>query len=205
MKRLDLLLGALTLAAVVMTVSPDAKAQENNNRDEMYQIIRGPYLTNQFGDNWFIGVGGGGCNAVNYMYEKRIQGCTFIVCNTDSQSLKKSRVPVKIQLGSGLGAGCNPTEGRNAALNAQQEIEDKVLNTKTDMLFITAGMGGGTGTGAAPVIAAMAKNKGGRTAWTACGGCRAPVAPATWGITRISSKMPLRVMRKLMLLIRFFR
>ena len=107
-----------------------------------------------------IGVGGGGCNAVNYMYEKRIQGCTFIVCNTDSQSLKKSRVPVKIQLGSGLGAGCNPTEGRIAALNSQQEIEDKVLNTKTDMLFITAGMGGGTGTGAAPVIAAMAKNKG---------------------------------------------
>lgn len=107
-----------------------------------------------------IGVGGGGCNAVNYMYEKRIQGCTFIVCNTDSQSLKKSRVPIKIQLGSGLGAGCNPTEGRNAALNSQSEIEEKVLNTKTDMLFITAGMGGGTGTGAAPVIAAMAKNKG---------------------------------------------
>ena len=107
-----------------------------------------------------IGVGGGGCNAVNYMYEKRIQGCTFIVCNTDSQSLKKSHVPVKIQLGSGLGAGCNPTEGRNAALNSQNEIEEKVLNTKTDMLFITAGMGGGTGTGAAPVIAAMAKNKG---------------------------------------------
>ena len=107
-----------------------------------------------------IGVGGGGCNAVDYMYNHRIQGCTFIVCNTDSQSLKKSRVPIKIQLGSGLGAGCNPTEGRNAALSSQQEIEDKVLNTKTDMLFITAGMGGGTGTGAAPVIAAMAKNQG---------------------------------------------
>ena len=107
-----------------------------------------------------IGVGGGGCNAVDYMYNHRIQGCTFIVCNTDSQSLKKSHVPIKIQLGSGLGAGCNPTEGRNAALSSQQEIEDKVLNTKTDMLFITAGMGGGTGTGAAPVIAAMAKNKG---------------------------------------------
>ena len=107
-----------------------------------------------------IGVGGGGCNAVDYMYNHRIQGCTFIVCNTDSQSLKKSRVPIKIQLGSGLGAGCNPTKGRNAALSSQQEIEDKVLNTKTDMLFITAGMGGGTGTGAAPVIAAMAKNKG---------------------------------------------
>ena len=67
---------------------------------------------------------------------------------------------IKIQLGSGLGAGCNPTEGRNAALNAQDEITEKVLNTKTDMLFITAGMGGGTGTGAAPVIASMAKNKG---------------------------------------------
>ena len=107
-----------------------------------------------------IGVGGGGVNAVNYMYNKRIEGCTFIVCNTDSQSLKKSPVPVKIQLGSGLGAGCNPTEGRNAALNSQQEKEEKILNTKTDMLFITAGMGGGTGTGAAPVIAAMAKNKG---------------------------------------------
>lgn len=107
-----------------------------------------------------IGVGGGGCNAVNYMYDKHIEGCTFIVCNTDSQSLKKSPVPIKIQLGSGLGAGCNPTEGRNAALNSQLEIEDKVLNSKTDMLFITAGMGGGTGTGAAPVIAAMAKNKG---------------------------------------------
>ena len=107
-----------------------------------------------------IGVGGGGVNAVNYMYNKRIEGCTFIVCNTDSQSLKKSPVPVKIQLGSGLGAGCNPTEGRNAALNSQQEIEEKILNTTTDMLFITAGMGGGTGTGAAPVIAAMAKNRG---------------------------------------------
>ena len=107
-----------------------------------------------------IGVGGGGCNAVDYMYRQRIEGCTFIVCNTDSQSLKKSPVPIKIQLGSGLGAGCNPTEGRNAALNSQQEIEEKVLNTHTDMLFITAGMGGGTGTGAAPVIAAMAKNKG---------------------------------------------
>ena len=102
-----------------------------------------------------IGVGGGGCNAVNYMYNRRIEGCTFIVCNTDSQSLKKSPVPIKIQLGSGLGAGCNPTEGRNAALNSQQEIEEKVLNTKTDMLFITAGMGGGTGTGADPQAAGL--------------------------------------------------
>ena len=63
-----------------------------------------------------IGVGGGGCNAVNYMYHQRIEGCTFIVCNTDAQALESCDVPVKIQLGEGLGAGCNPTEGRNAAL-----------------------------------------------------------------------------------------
>ena len=107
-----------------------------------------------------IGVGGGGCNAVNYMYNKHIEGCSFIVCNTDKQSLEKSPVPIKIQLGSGLGAGCNPTEGRNAALNAQEEIAEKIVHSKTDMLFITAGMGGGTGTGAAPVIASLAKNNG---------------------------------------------
>ena len=107
-----------------------------------------------------IGVGGGGCNAVNYMYNQKIEGCTFIVCNTDSQALEKCDVPIKIQLGEGLGAGTNPTEGRNAALNSQDEIAEKVLDSETDMLFITAGMGGGTGTGAAPVIAAMAKKKG---------------------------------------------
>lgn len=107
-----------------------------------------------------IGVGGGGCNAVNYMYNQRIEGCTFVVCNTDSQALEKCDVPIKIQLGEGLGAGTNPTEGRNAALNSQDEIAAKVIDNNTDMLFITAGMGGGTGTGAAPVIAAMAKKKG---------------------------------------------
>ena len=107
-----------------------------------------------------IGVGGGGCNAVNYMYKQKIEGCTFIVCNTDRQALDKCDVPVKIQLGDeGLGAGTNPTEGRNAALNSQDEIE-KILDQDTKMLFITAGMGGGTGTGAAPVIASMAKKKG---------------------------------------------
>ena len=107
-----------------------------------------------------LGVGGGGCNAVNYMYNQKIEGCTFIVCNTDSQALNKCDVPVKIQLGEGLGAGTNPREGRNAALNSQAEIEAKVLSGKTEMLFITAGMGGGTGTGAAPVIAALAREKG---------------------------------------------
>ena len=107
-----------------------------------------------------LGVGGGGCNAVNYMYNQKIEGCTFVVCNTDSQALNKCDVPIKIQLGEGLGAGTNPTEGRNAALNSQDEIAQKVLDNRTEMLFITAGMGGGTGTGAAPVIAAMARKKG---------------------------------------------
>ena len=107
-----------------------------------------------------LGVGGGGCNAVNYMYNQKIEGCTFVVCNTDSQALNKCDVSIKIQLGEGLGAGTNPTEGRNAALNSQDEIAQKVLDNRTEMLFITAGMGGGTGTGAAPVIAAMARKKG---------------------------------------------
>jgi len=107
-----------------------------------------------------LGVGGGGCNAVNYMYTQGIKGCSFVVCNTDSQALKGSPVPVKIQMGRGLGAGTNPINGRNAALESQDQIEKIVLDTHTKMLFITAGMGGGTGTGAAPVIAKMAKDRG---------------------------------------------
>ena len=108
-----------------------------------------------------IGVGGGGCNAVNYMYRQNIQGCSFIVCNTDAQALQTSEVPVKIQMGqNGLGAGTDPTAGRNAALESQDEIARKVLDCGTQMLFITAGMGGGTGTGASPVIAKMAKDRG---------------------------------------------
>ena len=108
-----------------------------------------------------IGVGGGGCNAVNYMYKQNIQGCSFIVCNTDAQALASSEVPVKIQMGqNGLGAGTDPTAGRNAALESQDEIAAKVLDCGTKMLFITAGMGGGTGTGASPVIAKMAKDRG---------------------------------------------
>ena len=107
-----------------------------------------------------LGVGGGGCNAVNYMYRKNIQGCSFVVCNTDAQALGRSEVPVKIQMGKGLGAGTNPTKGRNAAIESQDEIALKVLDENTKMLFITAGMGGGTGTGATPVIAKLAKDKG---------------------------------------------
>ncbi len=107
-----------------------------------------------------IGVGGGGCNAVTYMYNQEIQGCDFIVCNTDSQALMKSTVPSKLQLGKGLGAGTDPVKGRNAALEAEADITSTILDTGTKMLFITAGMGGGTGTGAAPVIADMAKKRG---------------------------------------------
>ncbi len=107
-----------------------------------------------------LGVGGGGCNAVNYMFSKGIKGCSFVVCNTDSQALKCSPVPTQIQMGRGLGAGTNPINGRNAAIESQDQIEKIVLDTNTKMLFITAGMGGGTGTGAAPVIAKMAKEKG---------------------------------------------
>ena len=107
-----------------------------------------------------IGVGGGGCNAVNYMYRKNIEGCSFVVCNTDAMALSISDVPVKIQMGAGLGAGTDPVAGRNAALESQDEIAAKVLDNGTRMLFVTAGLGGGTGTGAAPVIAKMAKDRG---------------------------------------------
>lgn len=106
-----------------------------------------------------IGVGGGGCNAVNYMFRQKVQGCNFIVCNTDSQALQGSEVPVKIQMGHGLGAGTNSTAGRNAALDSQDDIARIVFGSPIDMLFITAGMGGGTGTGAAPVIAKMSRER----------------------------------------------
>lgn len=107
-----------------------------------------------------LGVGGGGSNAVSYMYNQKITGCSFAVCNTDSQALSCSDVPVKIQMGEGLGAGTNPIKGRNAAIESQEQIAKMVLDSNTQMLFITAGMGGGTGTGATPVIAKMSKDKG---------------------------------------------
>ena len=107
-----------------------------------------------------MGIGGGGSNAVNYMYKQGIKGVDFVVCNTDSQALEESPVPNKIQLGAnlteGLGAGANPEIGKLAALESYEELKN-LLETQTKMLFITAGMGGGTGTGAAPIIAEMAK------------------------------------------------
>ena len=107
-----------------------------------------------------IGVGGGGCNAVKNMYAEGIVNVSFAVCNTDSQSLSKSPVPVKIMLGkTGLGAGANPEVGRSEAQNTQEDIK-RLLDDGTKMVFVTAGMGGGTGTGAAPVIAGIAKGMG---------------------------------------------
>ena len=107
-----------------------------------------------------IGVGGGGCNAVRNMYNEGVEGVTYAVCNTDSQSLSRSPVPVKIMLGeSGLGAGANPELGKK---EAEANIDDimKLLSDGTKMVFVTAGMGGGTGTGAAPVVAGVAKEMG---------------------------------------------
>ena len=107
-----------------------------------------------------IGIGGGGSNAVNHMFSQGIKDVEFIVCNTDSQALKTSAVPGKLQIGvnltEGLGAGANPEVGKNAALESREDIRD-LLGNDTKMIFITAGMGGGTGTGAAPVIAKIAK------------------------------------------------
>ena len=119
-------------------------------RDQMQGIIK------------VVGVGGGGCNAVNNMYKEGVDGVTYAVCNTDSQSLSRSPVPVKIQLGEGLGAGGDPEKGKNEAVNTIDTIQ-KLLADGTKMAFVTAGMGGGTGTGAAPVVAGVAKDMGSLT------------------------------------------
>jgi len=107
-----------------------------------------------------IGVGGGGSNAINHMFQAGIHGVDFVICNTDAQALQNSAVPNKIQLGvtltEGLGAGANPEVGEQAALESMEEVK-QMLSTNTKMVFVTAGMGGGTGTGAAPVIARQAK------------------------------------------------
>jgi len=110
-----------------------------------------------------LGVGGGGSNAVNYMYHQGIRGVDFMICNTDQQALDASPVPHKVQLGTSLtegrGAGSIPDVGKNAAIETIDQLRDE-LNRNTRMLFITAGMGGGTGTGAAPIIAEAAREMG---------------------------------------------
>ena len=109
-----------------------------------------------------IGIGGGGCNAINNMIDNTVQGVEFISANTDAQSLRGSKAPKRIQLGTnltkGLGAGANPETGRNAALEDRETIADAIQGA--NMLFITTGMGGGTGTGAAPVVAEIARELG---------------------------------------------
>ncbi|MFD0976445.1 cell division protein FtsZ [Salinimicrobium gaetbulicola] len=110
-----------------------------------------------------IGVGGGGSNAINHMFQQGIKGVDFVICNTDAQALENSTVPNKIQLGvsttEGLGAGADPSVGEKAAVESFDDIKG-MLNSNTKMVFITAGMGGGTGTGAAPIIAKQAKDMG---------------------------------------------
>ena len=110
-----------------------------------------------------IGVGGGGGNAVNHMYAQNIDGVDFIICNTDAQAIAQSKVPNKVQLGphltQGLGAGANPAIGREATQESLDEIK-RILEVNTKMAFITAGMGGGTGTGGAPILAKVCKDLG---------------------------------------------
>lgn len=106
-----------------------------------------------------IGVGGGGNNAVNHMYKQDIRNVSFVVVNTDRQALRNSPVPVKIQIGDGLGAGNKPEKARNAAEADIEKIRD-LFDDETKMVFVTAGMGGGTGTGAAPIVAREAKERG---------------------------------------------
>ena len=110
-----------------------------------------------------VGVGGGGGNAVNHMFSQTIEGVNFIICNTDAQALSNSKIPNRIQLGpqltSGLGAGANPEIGRQATVESLEEIR-RILEVNTKMVFITAGMGGGTGTGGAPIIAKICKELG---------------------------------------------
>ena len=132
----------------------------SDNENNM-PLLDFPVVKNQMdGIIKVIGVGGGGCNAVRNMYDEGVEGVTYAVCNTDSQSLAKSPVPVKVMLGeTGLGAGANPELGRKEAESNVEDIK-KLLSDGTKMVFVTAGMGGGTGTGAAPVIAGVAKGLG---------------------------------------------
>jgi cell division protein FtsZ len=106
-----------------------------------------------------MGIGGGGCNAVNYLYAQGVEDVTFLVCNTDKQSLERSSVPAKLQLGPGLGAGGKPEVAQEYAEQNRERIKE-ALNDGTKMLFLTAGMGGGTGTGASSIVASVARDMG---------------------------------------------
>ena len=125
----------------------------NTNQD--YNNLSFDLPKNQSNVIKVIGVGGGGSNAINYMFSKGIKGVDYVVCNTDAQALENSSVPNKVQLGvnltEGMGAGADPTVGEQAAIENLSELRE-MLEKNTKMVFITAGMGGGTGTGAAPII-----------------------------------------------------
>lgn len=129
--------------------------------DKIFNPIAFELPKNQSNAIKVIGVGGGGSNAVNYMYQEDINGVDFVICNTDAQALENSPIPNKIQLGAdlteGMGAGANPEIGAKAAQESYNELRE-VLSSNTKMVFITAGMGGGTGTGAAPIIAKISKD-----------------------------------------------
>ena len=120
---------------------------------------------NQLAKIKVVGIGGGGCNAVNRMIDSGLKGVDFIVANTDLQVLNDSLAPTKLQLGSdltdGLGAGANPAIGKEAALESKEEIEEALKGA--DMVFVTCGMGGGTGTGASPIVAEIAQDLGALT------------------------------------------
>ncbi len=130
------------------------------SNDKEFESIAFDLPKNQSNVIKVIGVGGGGSNAINHMFQQGIKGVDFVICNTDAQALQNSGVPNKIQLGlnltEGLGAGANPDVGEQSAVESFDDIQ-RMLEGNTKMIFITAGMGGGTGTGAAPIIAKMAK------------------------------------------------
>ena len=130
--------------------------KSKNSMENLINSLEGVLELAQDSTIKVMGVGGGGCNAVNYLYHQGVPDVTFLVCNTDKQSLERSSVPAKLQLGPGLGAGGKPEVAQEYAEQNRERIKE-ALNDGTKMLFLTAGMGGGTGTGAAPYIAKLAK------------------------------------------------
>ena len=133
------------------------------NMENQYENLSWDFPKNQSNVIKVIGVGGGGSNAINYMYNKGINGVDYVICNTDAQALENSPVPNKVQLGinltEGMGAGADPKIGEKAAIESLDVLK-KMLDKNTKMVFVTAGMGGGTGTGAAPIISNLAMEMG---------------------------------------------
>ena len=138
------------------------------NTENQYENLSWDLPKNQSNVIKVIGVGGGGSNAINYMYNKGINGVDYVICNTDAQALENSPVPNKVQLGinltEGMGAGADPKIGEKAAIESLDVLK-KMLDKNTKMVFVTAGMGGGTGTGAAPIISNLAMEMGIFNCW----------------------------------------